>query len=107
MANKHWVPKSVDIEKAFLQSDDLDRKVFIQPPPEADMPGCVVWQLSKAAYGLGDAAREGHKKMDKTVRFLGLKPSRNEPALYYQRKQHHTKGILVSHVDDLLFAGDE
>ena len=106
MANKHWVPKSVDIEKAFLQSDNLDREVFVQPPPEADLSGSMVWQLSRAAYGLGDAAREWHKKLDKTLQFLGLKPSRHEPALYYQRKQHRIKGIVVSHFDDLLYARD-
>ncbi len=45
-------------------------------------------------------------KLDRTLKFLGLTSFRNEPALYYMRRNHQIKGILVSHVDDLLYAGD-
>ncbi len=106
IASRHWAPKTRDIEKAILQSENLEREVYIQPPVEADMPGSVVWRLNRAAYGLGDAAREAHKKLDKTLRYLGLKPSRNEPALYYMKFHHQIKGVLVSHVDDLFYTGD-
>ncbi len=100
------VPETVDVKKAVPQSENMERDVYVEPPIEADMPNEIVFGLSKTAYGLGDAAREWYKKLDRTLKLLGLTPSRNEPALYYMRRNHQVKGILVTHVDDSLYAGD-
>ena len=106
MANKHGTPKTVEVEKAFLHSEDIERDVYLEPPIEADMPSKIVWRLSKAAFGLGGEAREWLKKLDRILKFLGLTSSRNEPALYYMNRNHQSKGKLLSHVDNLLYAGD-
>ena len=50
-ANKQWVVESLDVRSAFLQSDTLDRDVFVEPPPERRKKG-IIWKLRKPCYGL-------------------------------------------------------
>ena len=54
---KHHIA-SVDITGAFLQGEQLDREVFVKPPPDIvkDRPG-YIWKLKKCLYGLSDASR--------------------------------------------------
>ncbi len=40
MANEHWTPKTVDVEKASFQSEVFD--IFIVPSIAADVPGKIV-----------------------------------------------------------------
>ncbi len=35
MISKKWKLQTMDVEKAFLQSDAIDRKVYVRPPNEA------------------------------------------------------------------------
>jgi hypothetical protein len=57
-ANKGWTVKTTDIKSAFLQSQPLERDVFLTPPKEARVPPGRVWHLRKCLYGLKDAARQ-------------------------------------------------
>ena len=43
--------------RAFLQSDPIQRDVFLKPPPELNLPRNKVLKLNKTAYGLVDASR--------------------------------------------------
>ena len=45
-ASNKWALKSTDIKSAFLQSDRLDRDVYIMPPKEANCQG-KVWLIKK------------------------------------------------------------
>ena len=45
------------MERAFFQSDPIEREVFIWPPVEMNLPKDKVLQLKKTAYGLVDASR--------------------------------------------------
>ena len=49
----------MDVKQAFLQSDELQREVFVIPPVEANLPETNVWKLRTAVYGLADASRNG------------------------------------------------
>ena len=53
----HWMCKSMDIKTAFLQSKQLDRLVYLDPPEEANVPPGYIWKLSKCMYGSVDASR--------------------------------------------------
>jgi hypothetical protein len=48
---------SVDIKAAFLQSRDLDRDVFVEPPSDLKTPG-KIWWLNKPLYGLDDVSHK-------------------------------------------------
>ena len=55
-ANQGFEIRAVDISAAFLQGRELDREVYVKPPPEFKKPG-TVWKLLKGLYGLKEAAR--------------------------------------------------
>ncbi len=58
-ATNKWQIESMDVEKAFLQSRDLQRIVYLKPPKEAvGNDKLTLWRLKTAVYGLADAARE-------------------------------------------------
>ncbi len=97
----------MDVEKAFLQSGSIDRKVFVRPPKEAGVDDQKVWQLNVAAYGLTDAARRWYLKLKETLLDCELMMCEVEPAVFYMRDSKEVlKGIMVTHVDDFLFAGE-
>jgi hypothetical protein len=56
-ANERFELESVDIRAAFLQSKDLDRDVFVEPPKDIKKPG-KIWKLKKPLYGLDDTSRK-------------------------------------------------
>ena len=37
-----------DIQRAFLQTVGIDRDVYVQAPPEAQLPNGKVWKLKRA-----------------------------------------------------------
>ena len=44
-----WQINSCDVERAFLQSDEIQREVFVRPPPEMNLPRGKALQLKKTA----------------------------------------------------------
>lgn len=105
-ASKKWEVKTTDIKSTFLQSNTIDRDVHVSPPREA---GCKnrLWKLQKCLYGLNDAARQFYQSVVAELLALGCTQSAHDPALYYfTDDQGELKGVLVSHIDDFLHAGD-
>ena len=108
MTNSKWRLQSMDVEKAFLQSGPIDRLVFVRPPKGAGTSPNIVWKLNTAAYGLTDAARRWYTRLYSVLTELGLRRSATEPAVFYLLgHEENLRGILITHVDDFLFAGDE
>ena len=106
-AYRGWKVKITDIKSAFLQGKPMDRDVFITPPREADVKPSVVWKLKRCLYGLNDAARKFYQCVVSELEKLGCSQSKYDPALFYFRKDSQLCGILVSHVDDFLHAGND
>ena len=81
------------------------------PPREFARPGYVM-RMKKAAYGFADAPRRWFLSQDKTLKDLGFKASKVDPAVYYFPRASNDKtpghhGILCLHVDDGLCLGDD
>ena len=53
-----WAVKSSDITPAFLPGKQIQRDLFIKPPPEAAQSNGALWKLKKTLYGLADAVRQ-------------------------------------------------
>ena len=51
-----WDVRTADVERAFLQTDEIERDVFVQPPAELKLPRNQVLKLKKTAYGMVDAS---------------------------------------------------
>ena len=96
-----WPVKTIDIKSAFLQGRELDRDVFIKPPPEA-----FIWKLRRCLYGLNDAARQFYISINHALKSQGCIQSQLDPSLFYFKSDSNTvEGILVSHIDDFLHGG--
>ena len=105
-ANENFEIFSGDIKSAFLQGKSLDRKVFVLPPPEANLKG-KLWRLNKAAYGLIDGSRLFYLELKEKLEELGMKNVSGDPALFTCHKDGKLEGIVCLHVDDLLMAGSK
>ena len=70
-ANQKWVLEGSDVRSAFLQSETIDRDIFIEPPDIRKKEG-IVWKLKKPAYGLKDAPKRWYETTEKTLKSLGM-----------------------------------
>ena len=105
-ANEGWQVECSDVRSAFLQSDDIDRELFVQPPPERSKPG-MIWKLVKPCYGLNDASRKWFLSFKNTLLHLGMTQSKREICLFYYHKAGKLDGFLIFHVDDVLSSGSD
>ena len=103
---KHWTVKATDIKSAFLQGSILQRDVYLKPPKEANVEDGTIWKLKRCLYGLNDAARKFYDSVVEELQMLGCKKSYYDPSLFSKVDQQVCSGILVSHIDDFLHAGD-
>ena len=104
-ANEKWLVEASDVNAAFLQSDPIDREIYIYPPPERAKDG-FIWKLIKPVYGLKDSSRQWYKTMEKYLLNLGMKQSYRDSCLFSFRKKDALMGIILLHVDDMLSCGN-
>ena len=105
-AKNDWKLEKKDYRSAFLQGEELDRLLFMEPPPEEKKDG-IIWRLKKAVYGLNDASRKWWMKCSNELLALGCERSIYDPAFFVCFKNEVLSGIVCLHVDDELGAGNE
>ena len=105
-ASKHWKIQSTDIKSAFLQGQPIERDVYLLPPKEANTKKGYIWKLRRYLYGLNDAARQFYVTLAEELVKLGGVKSKMDPSLFSFYSESRLIGILVSHIDDFLHAGD-
>ena len=81
--SKQWIIQSTDIKSAFLQSQPMNREVFIIPPIEAKSQPGYIWKLKRCLYGLNDAAKQFYNSVKHELLELGCKSSTLDPSLFY------------------------
>ena len=79
-ANEGFSVKSIDVKSAYLQGCNLQRDVFVRPPPEANCS--KLGRLKKAAYGIMDGGRLFYTRLQKELKKLGLHEVHSEGALF-------------------------
>ena len=97
-----------DVQRAFLQTEELTREVFVRPPVEAGLPAGKVWALKRACYGLIDASRAYFLKHANDLKALGFQPLKFDPATFV-RKMKDSDDLEVAyaaHVDDCITIGE-
>ena len=99
-----WQVKSLDIKAAFLQSEQIDREIFLRPPRDIKKQG-IIWRLKKPLYGLNDASRSWYFTLIKSLKELGVKVTSFDKAMFYLRQDNKLQGMINVHVDDLLLSG--
>ncbi len=106
IACNQWKVKTLDVKQAFLQSDELEREVYVMPPVEAALGEEIAWKLRVAVHGLADASREWYRTSERLLVECGLTEVTNKPSLFYSvNAEGKLDGILAAHVDDFLYAG--
>ena len=104
--SNNWNIESTDVKSAFLQSDNIQRDVYIIPPKEAQTSGKMIWKLNKCLYGLGDAARQFHLSLKYELERLGCKQTLLDKTVFFKHNDHgELCGLILTHVDDLLHCG--
>ena len=103
-SNEGFDLTSVDIRAAFLQSREMDREVFIEPPRDIKKEGSI-WRLKKPLYGLNDASRKFWLRVREIFKALGFKVVKGDEAFYYKHENGRLIGMIVTHVDDFIVAG--
>ena len=114
-ALKGWHLRKLDVQAAFLKSDYMQRNLWLVPPRESGVKDDSLWKCKKAIYGLSDAPSEFHRTMsdyilkEKTWQDdLGLQIVETEldKCLYTAWRGDDSVGMLSTHVDDILIAGE-
>ena len=103
--SKKWSCHTIDVKAAFLQGNDIQREVYLHPPPE--YANGKLWRLKKTVYGLSDASRHWYLRVKCELLALGMTMSKLEPALFSWRKYNKVEGIICIYVADFLWAGTE
>ena len=105
-ANEGWNIESIDVRSAFLQSNKIEREVYVEPPKEFKKEG-LIWRLRKPAYGLNDAARAWYMALREELLNLGCKQSEIDKGAFRWMSQGVLGGFFILHVDDILTGGVE
>nr|GAT43152.1 predicted protein [Mycena chlorophos] len=95
--------ESVDISSAFLNGE-INSKVYMrQPEGFVERDSSWVWKLIKSIYGLKQASRIWHKKLDETLRGLGFQRVSCEHSVWVW-KRGEDRVIVPVFVDDITIA---
>lgn len=105
MACFGWEINAIDVKSAFLQGQQIERDVFVQPPPEVYCEG--VWKLKKTVYGLNDAARAWYTTVYKYLVALDVDVCPTDSGFFTWRKKGEVCGIMCVHVDDIMWGGNQ
>ena len=105
-ANEGFTVKSGDIKSAYLQGLELQRQIYVKPPPQACVKG-KLWLLKKGAYGISDGGRLFNLRLVQELKSLGMHQVHADGTLFSYVKENKPHGLIVLHVDDLLIMGDD
>ena len=89
-----------DISRAFLQTENLNRTVYVVPPPEANVARGKIWKLKRAAYGLIDSSRGFFLNHATKLQKFGFEALKMDPAAFILKSKQDLTAISAAHVDD-------
>ncbi|CAJ1401481.1 unnamed protein product [Effrenium voratum] len=102
-----WALMSADVKAAFLKGDPyLARELYLMGTDDSKGPSIPLkpGQLARVLFGLADAPREWWMRLDRTLRENGWVRTLIDGATWLKwSANNELEGIIVAHVDDLLF----
>ena len=105
--SKGWKIRCSDISRAFLQTENITRDVFVIPPKEAKVSLGKVWKLRRAAYGLIDSSRGFFLNHSSKLQQLGFEALQMDPASFILKDNDDLKAISAAHVDDTITVAEK
>ena len=114
--HKDWVLMSADVKSAFLKGDPyMSRELYIsgtnsRTNPEIPLQSGQLARVLKGIFGLADAPREWWLRLSRAMDEHKWTRSILDAAMWCFWKtdgsgQRQLAGVIVAHVDDLLFTG--
>lgn len=99
---------SQDVSQAYLQSaEKLMREVYVRPNKEFGLRKDQLLHLLKPLYGLSDAGDYWHATFSRHLRDdLCMMPTAGDLSLFIKKIHGQLHGIIGTHVDDTLAAGN-
>ena len=97
--------KALNVKRAFLQSNQIQRTILVRPPKEFRKSNEIVWKLNKYVYGLNDAARGWFITVRKVLLNLGFESVKLDNSTFVYHAEKIQQGFIVVHVDDFLLGG--
>ena len=106
-AHYDWDLHHMDVKSAYLNGD-LDEEIYMEQPEGSAVPGKedYVCRLRKSLYGLKQAGRTWHHKINRALQQRGFIPLESDHCVYV-RKQNSSIIIIALYVDDLLLAASD
>ena len=94
ISSKSWTLKSLDIKTAFLQSNTINRTIFVKPPPEAKTD--MIWTLKKCIYGLADAPQCFYNRLKEVLQEESVTCNNLDAGLFFCKEEHdEIIGLMV------------
>lgn len=100
-----WSFYQMDVKNAFLNGD-LQKEVYMQPPPGYLHLGSQVYCLRCALYSLKQASRAWFEKFSSVVAQQGFTSSPHDTALFVRRSSTGITLILFS-INDMIITRDD
>ena len=103
-ASQRWAVEICDVERAFLQSDQIKSGVFVKPPAELDLPREKVPKLNETAYSLAVASEALHLKQAKELKNSNFHPLKMDSTLFVHKPKGQTRwdAATAAHIEDSL-----
>ena len=105
VATNVWTLHPIDVKSAFLQGKQINRILYLKPPPKAHTEN-KLWQLKKCVYGLNDAACMGYFSVWEKLEELGCVRSGADYGVFMWYEGKQLARLIEIHVDDFLWAGN-
>ena len=109
VSTMQWLMRKADASNAYLQAGGIDRILVLRAPYPAP-PGIGHGDLLRAKgsiYGTRDAGRAFWLHLLAILKTAGWRESALESAMFYFVLDDKLCGIMITHVDDLLYGYDE
>jgi len=108
-ASKMIAIKSADISNAYFQGKELDRILLLRPPkgglPDPDYADGEAMILARVPiYGTADAGRRFWQRFREEIVGAGFREIQISKALYALEKDGKILAVMVTHVDDMMWA---
>ena len=102
-SSRNWDCHTVDVKAAYLQGSEIERTIFLRPPPEFN--NGFLWKLKKTVYGLCDTARAWYLRVKDELSSLSVKMCDLDNSLFLWYNKGKLDGIICIYVDDFLWSG--
>lgn len=101
-----WELHQMDVKSAYLNGE-LEEDIYMEQPEGFIVRGKEDWvcRLDKSLYGLKQAGRTWHQKIDTALKAQGFTPIQADQCIYVRRTTSELI-IIALYVDDLLLASN-